>query len=47
MIGHQRGAVGFTPLSEFPVLGDVRFHRPREQWWMDLLHVAELLEHTK
>jgi 6-phosphofructokinase 1 len=47
MIGHQRGAVGFTPLADFPVLGDMQFHRPREQWWLDLLRVAELLEHQK
>lgn len=47
MVGHQRGAVRFTPLDAFPALGDMKFHRPREQWWLNLTKVAELLEHTE
>jgi 6-phosphofructokinase 1 len=45
MVGHRYGEVGFTPLDDMPALGDMKFHRPKSQWWMDLQRVAETLEH--
>ncbi len=47
MIGHQHGDVVMTPLKNFYDLGDMTFDRPKEQWWMSLLKVAELLEHAR
>ncbi|MEZ5282645.1 MAG: 6-phosphofructokinase [Acidimicrobiales bacterium] len=43
MVGLQGGKVVFTPMAKFPSLVAPDVHRPRQQAWMDLLPVAEVM----
>ncbi|MGB5169737.1 MAG: 6-phosphofructokinase, partial [Acidimicrobiia bacterium] len=42
-VGLQKGKIRFTPLAEFPELTESGVHRPREQGWMALRPVAEVM----
>ena len=42
-IGLVRGAMKFTDVADIPRLMDMRYGRPKEQWWMDLRPVARTL----
>ena len=42
-IGLQKGKVQFTPLLEFPALVEAGVHRPREQGWMALRPLAQVM----
>ena len=42
-IGLKKGKVRFTPLSEFPNLVEPGVHRPRDQGWMALRPLAEVM----
>ena len=42
-IGLQKGKVRFTPLAEFTELMEPGVHRPREQGWMALRPVAQVM----
>jgi 6-phosphofructokinase 1 len=42
-IGLRKGKVDFTPLSEFPNLAVPGLHRPRDQGWMALRPLAEVM----
>lgn len=41
--GLSNGEVSFTPLSKFTELSDTELERPRDQWWLSLRSVAEVL----
>ena len=43
MIGLQHGKIRFTPLAAFPTLVQADTHRPREQGWMTLMPVADVM----
>ncbi len=43
MIGLQHGKIRFTPLAAFPTLVQADTHRPRDQGWMALIPVAEVM----
>ncbi|MFW2333570.1 6-phosphofructokinase [Ilumatobacter sp.] len=43
MVGLQHGKIRFTPLAEFPKLVEPDVHRPREQGWMALQPVADVM----
>ena len=43
MIGLQHGRIRFTPLADFPGLVQADTHRPREQGWMALQAVADVM----
>jgi 6-phosphofructokinase 1 len=43
MVGFLHGKMQFTPLTEFPNLIEPNKHRPREQGWMALQPVAEVM----
>ncbi len=43
MVGLQHGKICFTPLAEFPTLVQADVHRPREQGWMALQPVADVM----
>jgi 6-phosphofructokinase 1 len=42
-IGFRGGRVEIISLDELPRLVDVKFRRPRDQWWMDLRPIARAL----
>ncbi|MDZ7704987.1 MAG: 6-phosphofructokinase [Trueperaceae bacterium] len=42
-IGLQRGKVAVHALEEFPKLSDLKFKRPREQWWLELRAIARIM----
>ena len=42
-VGLQKGKIRFTALAEFPELTESGAHRPREQGWMALRPVAEVM----
>jgi 6-phosphofructokinase 1 len=46
-IGLVRGATKFTDVADIPRLMDMRYGRPKEQWWMDLRAVARTLAQHK
>ncbi len=46
MVGLHHGKIRFTPLSDFPTLVETENHRPREQGWMALKPVAEVMAGT-
>jgi 6-phosphofructokinase 1 len=43
MVGLQHGKIVFTPLADFPTLVQADAQRPREQSWMALQTVAEVM----
>jgi 6-phosphofructokinase 1 len=42
-IGLQGPAIQFHNLQDFERMSDVKNHRPKEQWWMDLRPIATVL----
>lgn len=42
-IGLQNGQFVFHDMRDFDRMADLRFQRPREQWWLDLRPVANLM----
>lgn len=42
-IGYVQGKLQFTDLADVPRLMDMRFQRPRRQWWRDLQPIAQVL----
>jgi 6-phosphofructokinase 1 len=42
-IGLQGGQVQFHSLEDFPRLGDMVHQRPKEQWWLGVRTVADIL----
>lgn len=42
-IGLQEGQVRIFPIHQFAELADIQFRRPRQQWWMELLPMAQTL----
>jgi 6-phosphofructokinase 1 len=43
MVGLQHGKIQWTPLAEFPTLVQPDAHRPRQQGWMALQPVADVM----
>jgi 6-phosphofructokinase 1 len=44
-IGHVAGDLRLTPLEEIMRLADEELLRPRDQWWMELRPVAQMMAH--
>jgi len=42
-IGMQNGQIKFHDLRDFDRMIDTEFQRPREQWWLELKSIADLL----
>jgi 6-phosphofructokinase 1 len=42
-IGMQAGQIQFHSLEDLPRMSEQRYRRPKEQWWMDLRHIARVL----
>jgi 6-phosphofructokinase 1 len=42
-IGLQSGRVQITPMERYPQMVDPKFHRPVNQWWLELRHIARLM----
>ena len=42
-IGFEAGQVTFNSLEDFQRMTDSQFHRPKEQWWMDVRPIARVL----
>jgi 6-phosphofructokinase 1 len=42
-VGLRGSTQAFTPLADLPMLADVAFQRPYDQWWMELRRVARML----
>ncbi len=42
-IGLEGGKIQFTDMENYPRLEDRDFGRPKSQWWMDLLPIAQIL----
>jgi 6-phosphofructokinase 1 len=42
-IGLIGGHIKTTSIEEFPRLVDLQYHRPKEQWWLELRETARLL----
>jgi 6-phosphofructokinase 1 len=42
-IGLEGGKIQFTDMENYPRLEDRDFGRPKTQWWMDLLPIAQVL----
>ena len=42
-IGLQSGQVRFHSLEDLPRMMDLHYHRPREQWWMELRPIVKQL----
>jgi len=42
-IGLQGKEIKFHDLEDFPRMVDMEKQRPKEQWWMDLRHIARVL----
>jgi 6-phosphofructokinase 1 len=42
-IGLEGGEVRFHDLAELPALIDERYQRPKEQWWLQLRRIADIL----
>jgi len=42
-IGLQGKEIKFHDLEDFPRMVDLEKQRPKEQWWMDLRHIAKVL----
>ena len=42
-IGLQGREITFRDLEDFPRMGDLENQRPKNQWWMDLRHIAKVL----
>jgi 6-phosphofructokinase 1 len=42
-IGLVGGHVKLTNLEDVPRLVDTKYHRPKEQWWLELRHIAKLM----
>jgi 6-phosphofructokinase 1 len=43
MVGIQGGRLRFTPLAEFPDLVQADVHRPRDQHWLELQPIADVM----
>jgi 6-phosphofructokinase 1 len=42
-IGLQGREIKFHSLEDFPRMGDLENHRPKEQWWLTLRPIASVL----
>jgi 6-phosphofructokinase 1 len=42
-LGQVRGELRFTPLEEVVRMSDERLQRPKQQWWMELRPVAQMM----
>lgn len=42
-IGLQNGKIVFHDMRDFDRMGDLKFQRPREQWWLKLKEIANLM----
>jgi 6-phosphofructokinase 1 len=42
-IGLQGGKIRFTGLEDLPRLTAKEFRRPRDQWWLELRHIARIM----
>ena len=42
-IGLQNGKIVFHDMRDFDRMGDLKFQRPREQWWLKLKEIADLM----
>lgn len=42
-IGRQKGKVVFTNLESLPDLLEKGVHRPKEQWWLRMRHIAKIM----
>ena len=42
-IGLQGGRIQFTGLEDLPRLSDGEFRRPKDQWWLELRHIARMM----
>lgn len=46
-IGYDNGEMKFTDLFEFPRMVDLKFSRPKNQWWLKVREIAEVFERYK
>jgi 6-phosphofructokinase 1 len=42
-IGLQNGKIQFNDMRDFERMVELEYQRPREQWWLELRHIASLL----
>jgi 6-phosphofructokinase 1 len=42
-IGLQKGKFNFHDMRDFERMIDVRYERPKEQWWLELKGIANLM----
>jgi len=42
-IGLQAGRVQITSMDRFTAMTDAKFHRPLNQWWLELRHIARVM----
>ena len=42
-IGQHHGTLQFHAMEDFPRMVDMETQRPKEQWWLDLMPIADLL----
>jgi 6-phosphofructokinase 1 len=42
-IGLQNGKIVFHDMRDFDRMGDLKYQRPREQWWLQLKGIANLM----
>jgi 6-phosphofructokinase 1 len=43
-IGYDNGEMKFTELFEFPRMVDMKYSRPKEEWWLKIREIAEVFE---
>jgi 6-phosphofructokinase 1 len=43
MIGLWEGNLQFTDMEDFPRLVDMKYQRPKNQWWLELAPIVKLL----
>ena len=43
-IGYDNGEMKFTDLFEFPRMVDLKFSRPKKEWWLRIREISEVFE---
>ncbi len=44
-IGLQAGRIQITSMDQFTRMTDPKFHRPLNEWWLELRHIARVMAH--
>jgi len=43
-IGYDNGEMKFTDLFEFPRMVDLKYSRPKKEWWLSIRNISEVFE---